>query len=120
METNPLDTSWKHKEDAGDVARVIPIIGDIYAGSGVRTKQEKDKQTALERALQMMMQYRPEQIQTRQNAIDSAMQLFGPVNNALVEAYGENARLPIQEASQNPFGDKAMAEMVAQASPKKR
>jgi methylthioribose-1-phosphate isomerase len=95
----------------GDFIRGAPIVGDIAGGFGMKTTAEKEKIKALEKVVTDLQAYRPEMIQTRQNALDNAMQLFGPVNNALVEAYGSNAALPIAEATKSPYPDDVMANM---------
>lgn len=95
----------------GDFFRGIPGIGDIAGAAGLRTSAEKEHQKALEKVLTDLAAYRPEMIQTRQTALDNAMKLFAPVNRALVGAYGEGAALPIEQATQSPYSDEAMAKM---------
>lgn len=117
---DPTDRSWE-KQSGGfnDVVRGIPIAGNIFGGAGVKTSAETNKQRAMQRVLQLLAQYRPEQLQFRQNALDNAMKLFEPVNRALVNAYGSGAALPIQAATRSPIADQAMASMrAAGAAPK--
>lgn len=115
---DPSDFSWQEKPGTNDTLRGIPIAGDIFGGFGMRTSGEKNKQKALERVLKMLAQYRPEMLQTRQNSIDNTMKLFGPMNASLVKAYGEDAALPLQEASQSPYPDDVMASIQTGGQPK--
>jgi|SRR6185436_12151599 len=118
MRTSPTDTGWQDSPDYRDTIRSVPIFGDIAGGFGMSTSAERNKQKALERSMQMLVEYRPEQLQARQTAMDNAMSLFQPVNNALVNAYGPGAALPLAQATQMPFSDQAMAQMQSQANPK--
>lgn len=113
---DPLDRSMYRGGGSNDFVRSLPVVGDLYGGLGVETAAEVNKKRAMQRALRMMVQYRPEQLETRQNALDNAMKLFQPVNRALVNAYGAGAAMPVEAATQSPFSDQAMASMKAAAA----
>jgi len=110
---DPSDTSWKQENGMNDFVRGIPLVGGIAGGMGMKTSAENNKMRAMERALRLLQQYRPETLQTRQNTLDNAMKLFAPVNRKLVELYGSGAAMPIAEATKSPFPDEAMASMRA-------
>lgn len=112
---DPLDQSQYRGAGFNDFVRKIPFIGDLYGGLGVETAAEVNKKRAMDKVMRMLVQYRPEQLQTRQNSLDNAMKLFKPVNRALVNAYGSDAALPIEKASKSPFPDQVMADMKGAA-----
>jgi hypothetical protein len=93
-----------------DFLRGIPLAGDVLGGFGMTTTAEDNKQKAIEKALQDLKDYRPEAIQMRQNSLDNAMKLFGPLNTALGEQYGQDAMLPLKAATKSPMDD-AMTNM---------
>ena len=113
---DPLDTSTYRGTTANDFLRKIPILGNIFGAYGVETAAEVNKKRAMQKMQQLMVQYRPEQLQTRQNALDHAMTLFQPVNTALTKLYGPQAAMPIAAATKSPFSDDAMSRMKAAAA----
>ena len=113
---DPLDTSSYRGTSVNDFLRKIPVFGNIFGAYGVETAAEVNKKRAMEKMQQLMVQYRPEQLQIRQNSLDNAMKLFQPVNTALTKLYGSQAAMPIAAATQSPFPDEVMAGMKRDAA----
>lgn len=59
--------------------------------------------TAMKQAAGKYDQYRPELMQARMNALNTALGAFSPVNTALGRMYGPEAQFDLSKAAVNPF-----------------
>ncbi|RMG11330.1 MAG: hypothetical protein D6731_15735 [Planctomycetota bacterium] len=79
-----------------------PFVGQFF-----ENPQEAAMRRHMIEGAQSLSAYRPVQYQARMNALQQAMSLFNPVNNALGQMYGPGAMMNMGQAAQSPLDPRA-------------